>query len=130
MTMVPRVSVNISERSRMMPRLGTRNSMRTRPEPWLCILVISPLRGPSFSITTPVNCSGTSMVRCSTGSMRTPSTTRVTISGRPRHQFEAFAAHHLNQNRELQFPAAEDLEGVGRAGFFDAYGDVGEQLFF
>ncbi len=81
--MVPRVSVSISLRRPMMPRLGTRNSMRTRPEPWLCILVISPLRGPSFSMTTPVYSSGTSMVTCSTGSMRTPSTVLVTISGRP-----------------------------------------------
>ena len=45
------------------------------------------------------------------------------------HELEAFAAHHLDEDGELQLAAAEDLEGVGRAGVFDADGDVGEQLF-
>ena len=46
------------------------------------------------------------------------------------HELVALAAHHLDQNGELQLAAAEHLEGVGRAGLFHADGDVGEQLFF
>ena len=45
------------------------------------------------------------------------------------HELEAFAAHHLDEHGELELAAAEDLEGVGRAGVFDADGDVGEELF-
>ena len=70
------------------------------------------------------------MVRCSTGSMSTPSTTRGDDLRAAGHELEAFAAHHLDQNGELQLAAAEDLEAVGRAGVFHADGDVGEQLLF
>ena len=37
MTAVPRVSVMSSVRMPMRPRVGTWNSRRTRPEPWLTI---------------------------------------------------------------------------------------------
>ena len=53
MIAVPLVSVSISLRRPISPREGTRNSRRTRPEPWLTIFSILPLRVPSFSITTP-----------------------------------------------------------------------------
>src|SRR5208282_558140 len=45
------------------------------------------------------------------------------------HQFVTFAAHHLDENRKLQFAAAENLERIGAASLFHAQGDVGEQLF-
>ena len=45
------------------------------------------------------------------------------------HELEAFAAHHLDEDGELQLAAAEDLEAVRAAGLFDADGDVGEQFF-
>ena len=51
---VPLVSVRNSERKPMSPRDGTRNSMRTRPEPWLTIFIIRPLRAPSIWVTTPM----------------------------------------------------------------------------
>src|SRR5258706_1358461 len=40
----------------------------------------------------------------------------------------AFAAHHLDQDSELELAAAHYLESVRPAGFLDADGDVGEQL--
>ena len=45
------------------------------------------------------------------------------------HELVAFAAHHFNQDGELELAAAEDLERVGGAGVFDVQRDVGEQLF-
>ena len=47
----------------------------------------------------------------------------------PGHQLEAFAPHHLNQDRELQLAAAQHLEAVGRAGLLHTDGHVGEQFF-
>ena len=44
------------------------------------------------------------------------------------HQLEAFAAHHLDENAELQFAAAEHLEGVRRTGVLHLERDVGEQF--
>ena len=41
---VPLVSVRNCERKPIRPRAGIRNSSRTRPLPWLTILVITPLR--------------------------------------------------------------------------------------
>ena len=58
MMAVPRVSVSSSLRRPISPREGMWNSSRTRPEPWLTIFVILPLRSASFSITTPMNVSG------------------------------------------------------------------------
>jgi hypothetical protein len=45
------------------------------------------------------------------------------------HHLEAFAAHHFDEDGELQFAATEDFEAVGAARVFDANGDVGEELF-
>src|ERR1700722_7404865 len=44
------------------------------------------------------------------------------------HYLVAFAAHGLNQDRELQFAATQDAEGVSGAHVFDAERDVGEQF--
>ena len=52
---------------------------------------------------------------------------RVRISGLPTRQFVAFAAHHFDQDGELQFAAAHHFEGVV-AQFLHADGDVGEQF--
>jgi hypothetical protein len=41
---VPRVSVRNSVRKPIRPRLGTRNSIRTQPVPWLVICSMRPLR--------------------------------------------------------------------------------------
>ena len=47
----------------------------------------------------------------------------------PRHlQLEAFAAHHLDQDRQLQLAAADDLHLLGRVGRLDADRHVAEQL--
>ena len=47
----------------------------------------------------------------------------------PRHlQLEAFAAHHLDQDRQLQLAAAEHLELLRRVGRLDAQRHVAEQL--
>src|SRR5262249_53445427 len=45
------------------------------------------------------------------------------------HQFKAFAPHGFDEDGELQFAAAENAEGFGRVGVFDANGNVGEQFF-
>ena len=47
---VPRVSVRNCDRNPMSPRVGTRNSMRTRPLPWLTILDMIPLRVPIWAM--------------------------------------------------------------------------------
>ena len=59
-------------------------------------------------------------MRCSTGSMSTPSMTLGDDLRPPGHHLEAFAAHHFDQDGELQFAAAEHLEGVRRAGLLIA----------
>ena len=43
-------------------------------------------------------------------------------------ELEALAAHHLDQDRELQLAAADDLHLLGRVGRLDADRDVAEQL--
>ena len=50
---VPLVSVRNCDRKPIRPRAGMRNSMRTRPLPWLTILVMVPRRVPQPEITTP-----------------------------------------------------------------------------
>ena len=48
---------------------------------------------------------------------------------RPRHlQLEALAPHHLDEDRQLQLAAADDLHLLGRLGRLDADRDVAEQL--
>src|ERR1700739_3389762 len=46
--------------------------------------------------------------------------------GPAHHKLKAFATHHFDQDGKLKLSAAENLEAVGAAGFFDADGDVGE----
>ena len=46
------------------------------------------------------------------------------------HQLVSFAPHHLDQDGELQFAAAHDLEGIRGAGLFDSERNVGQQFFF
>ncbi len=43
-------------------------------------------------------------------------------------QLVALAAHHLDQDRELQLAAPGDLEGVGRVALLDPDRDVGQDL--
>ena len=70
------------------------------------------------------------MVRCSTGSMRVPSTIFVTISGRP--------AISSNPSRRIisiriascNSPRPSTLKVSGEPGFFHANRDVGQQFFF
>ena len=80
-------------------------------------------------MTTPTNSSGTSTVRCSTGSMSLPSTRLRDDFRFADHEFVAFAAHHFDQNRKLEFAAAHDDENVGRAGVFDAKRNIRQQFF-
>ena len=51
---VPRVSVSNWPRNPISPREGMRNSMRTRPEPWLTISASSPRRVPRLSMMIPM----------------------------------------------------------------------------
>ena len=126
---MPRVSVRNSERKPISPRDGMRNSIRTRPEPWLIIFIIRPLRAPSFWVTTPMNSSGQSITRCSIGSRSLPSSIRRVIDlGLADRHLVALAAHHLDEDRELQLAAPGDLERVGRVGRLDPDRDVGQHL--
>ena len=75
-----------------------------------------PLRVASRVVTSPTYSSGTSMVTCSTGSCSLPSTMLRDDLGLADGQLEAFAAHGLDQDGELQLAAALDLPGVGALG--------------
>ena len=94
---------------------GIRNSRRTRPLPWLTILVMVPLRVPStWRSPRP----GTPRRRRSPVLRPAPCARRrsrgTTISGlRDTCSLEALAAHHLDQDRQLQLAAAEHLELLG-----------------
>ncbi len=55
---VPLVSVRNCDRKPISPRVGIRNSRRTRPLPWFTIFVIVPRRMPTCAMTTPWNSSG------------------------------------------------------------------------
>ena len=44
------------------------------------------------------------------------------------HQLESFAAHHFNQDGELQFTASHHLKSVRATGLFHANGHVGQQF--
>ena len=74
----PRVSVRNSVRKPISPRVGTRNSTRTQPVPWLTMFSMRPLRSASIWVTTPRKSSGMSIESRSIGSCTSPSTTRVT----------------------------------------------------
>ena len=128
--MVPRVSVSISLRRPMRPREGTLNSMRTRPEPWLAILTISPFLGPRRSMTVPTKFSGMSMVRISEGSMSSPSTRLVTMVGRETMSSKPSRRIISMSTESWSSPRPSTLKLSGGAGVFDADGDVGEQLAF
>ena len=65
------------------PRVGTRNSSRTQPVPWLTMFSMRPLRRASIWVTTPRKSSGTSIESRSIGSCSSPSTSRVTTCGLP-----------------------------------------------
>ncbi len=80
-------------------------------------------------MTVPTKFSGMSMVRMFDGLHELAVDALGDDLGARDHELEAFAAHHLDEHGELELAAAEDLEGVGRAGVFDADGDVGEELF-
>ena len=102
--------------------------MRTRPEPWLVIFTISPLRGPRR-----LDDHADEVLRDVDGEVLDRlHELAVDDAGddlRPAdHQLVAFAAHHLDEDGELQFAAAQHLEAVRRAGLLDADGDVGQQL--
>ena len=103
-------------------------------EPHAAAAVVHHLRhhaacaSPTCAMTTPWKSSGTSMTSSSTGS----TLLAVDLLGddlRPRHlQLEALAPHHLDQDRQLQLAAADDLHLLGRVGRLDADRDVAEQL--
>jgi hypothetical protein len=71
----------------------------------------SALRADSFSMTTPVYSSSTSMTTSSIGSRRSPFSAGLIDHARTRDgDFEAFAAHVLDQHAQLQFAAAGDFD--------------------
>ena len=58
------------------------------------------------------------------GSSVLPSSLRVMISGLPDLDLVALAAHHLDEDGELELAAPRDAEGVGRVGLLDPDGHV------
>ena len=121
----PRVSVRISMRNPINPRDGTRNSSRTRPDPWFTIFAILPCAGPVFR----------SPPRGRRPGNRSPGFRAVlpafvhrrgTTSGLPADQLRSFAPHHLYQTGELQFTPPHHFEGVFP---FYANGNVSQQFF-
>src|SRR3990172_8406991 len=121
---VPRVSVMNSPCTPISPRAGMRYSRRTRPCPSGCISLSSPRLRPSSSITAPWWCSSSSTRRISLGLRRAPPPSPPTPPpppadlpqhhARARHrQLVAFAAHVLQQDREVQLAASRDQEHVG-----------------
>ena len=88
--------------------------MRCLPAPAGRMSLSSARRAVSFSTTTPEYSSSTSTTTSSIGSRRSP----VDGIGLEQHaraadaHLEAFAAHGLDQHRQLQLAAAGDLERV------------------
>ena len=125
---VPRVSVRNCDLKPINPRAGMRNSSRTRPDPWLTILVIAARRVPSWAITIPLVLLGhvhheilDRFQRLAAGGPRDDL--------RPRRlQLVPFPPHHLDQDRELQLAAPHHLLLVRRLGLFDANRHVADQL--
>ena len=90
------------------------------------MLVISPLRPARFSMTSPMASLGISRNSFSIGSSRLPSVVlAINDFGARDQHFVAFAAHLLDQNGDLHFAAAADVENIRRVGLRDAQGDVG-----
>ena len=68
------------------------------------------------------------MVIRSYGSWTSPSTSRRRTSGRDAGQLEPFAAHLLDEDRQLELAASADLERFARFGRTDLDGDVAKDL--
>ena len=79
-------------------------------------------------MTAPIDSSGTSTTSSSTGSQRLAvDFLRDDVRARER-ELVPFAPHGLDQDRQMQLPAAGDAKGVRLAGVFDAQRDVGAEL--
>ena len=83
-----------------------RYSSRTRPVPSGSMLTSSALRSPSACITPPWCWSSTSAVTSSIGSWRSPSTSWKHDARLGHGELVAFAAHVLEQDRQVQLAAA------------------------
>ena len=79
-------------------------------------------------MTAPEYSSRTSITTYSTGSILTPSRLGDDDLRLADRDLVAFAAHRLDQDREMQFAAAADLERVGAVGVRDAQRDVRFEL--
>ena len=98
------------------PRAGTRYSIRTQPVPWLTICSSRPRRSPISWVD-----DADEVLRRVDGQ---PLDRLVHLAvDQPGHdlrladgQLEALAAHHLDQDRQLQLAAALHLPGVGPLG--------------
>ena len=78
-----------------------------------------------FCTTMPACSSSTSMTTSSIGSSRSPALVLLHDDARTRDgELEAFAAHGLDQHRQLQFAAAGDVEAVLVGGFLDLQRDI------
>ena len=105
-----------------------RYSRRVRPRLSDSMLVRSPRRGPSASITAPWCVSSTS-TDSELERLAGDAVDLAQHDARPRHrQLVAFAAHVLDQDREVQLAAARHQERIGVAGLLDAQRDVGQHL--
>ena len=126
---VPLVSVRNCERKPIRPRAGN-----AELEPHAAAAVVDHLRHhaararPTCAMTTPWKSSGTSMTRSSTGSIADAVDLLGDDLGPRDLQLEAFAPHHLDQDRQLQLAAADHLHLLGRVGVLDAERHVAEQL--
>ena len=125
---VPLVSVRNCERKPIRPRAGMRNSSRTRPLPLLTILVIVPRRMPHCAMTTPWKSSATSMTEILDRLHDLAVDDLGDDVGAGDLELEALAAHHLDQDRELQLAAAQHFHLLRRVGRLDLDRHVAEQL--
>ena len=125
---VPLVSVMNCERKPISPRAGIRNSSRTRPLPLLTIFVIMP------RALADLRDDDALMILGHVDDQLLDRLDRLAVDllgddVRTRDlDLEPFAPHHLDQNRQLQLAAADDLHLLGRVGRLDADRHVAEQL--
>ena len=75
-----------------------------------------------------MNSSGTSIVTRSTGSCATASISRRDDLGVADGELEALAAHRLDEHRQLELAAAEDLDASGVSVGLDAEREVADEL--